>query len=442
MPDVAIIGAGLAGLSAAVSLASKGFSVQIFEAGQKAGGRASAFPFNLTSPHNSSQKEYYLDNGQHIMMGCYHETLSLLSEISAMDKISIQHRMEVKVLGTDQKSYTLKSGFLPYPFNLFQALMGYNLLTIGQKVSAIKFVHRLKTLNVDLIDKITVKEWLEQCGQAGTLLTGLWEILCVGTLNTSPDKASALIFARILKIVFLGGKENSKIVVPNVNLSSLFVEPSLNFIRSKGGDIKFSTPVNLITSVDSTSFELFSRGETTGVFSDVIFAVPHHALKKVSGIDQYISEEINKDLEYSSITTFHLFLNENRLSDNFLALTGSPVQWVFNHGDYITTVTSSSSKWDKMSEEDILVIILEELKKYLNIDSKNIVACKMVKEKRATFVCGGENLNYRLDCKTKNSNLFLAGDWTTTGLPATIEGAVFSGKTAAREIIQKYSKQI
>lgn len=441
MPEVAIIGAGLAGLAAGVTLASKGYKVQLFESSQKAGGRTSAFPFNLSSPLNNSQKEFQLDNGQHIMMACYHETLSLLKEISALDKISIQEKMEVKVIGPDKKSYFLKSGFLPYPINLFQALMGFDLLSFREKISALKFVHGLKSLDVDTLNGITVKDWLKKNGQTGSLFTGLWEILCVGTLNTSPDKASASIFAKILKIVFLGGKENSKIVVPAVNLSSLFVEPSINFIRSKGGELKFSTPLNLMKSTETSSFELVSRDQSLGIFSDLIFAVPHHALKKIAGIEQHLPAIANTDLEYSSITTFHLFVKNNPLTDNFLALTGSPVQWVFNHGDYITTVTSSSSKWDKMSEEEILKIIFVELEKYLDIEPANIVDYKMVKEKRATFVCGGENLNYRLDCRTLNPSLFLAGDWTTTGLPATIEGAVLSGKTAAREIIQKYDMQ-
>jgi squalene-associated FAD-dependent desaturase len=328
---------------------------------------------------------------------------------------------------------------MPYPLSLLQALMGYDLLNFREKLSAVKFVNQLKSLEINSLDRLTVKEWLDQNGQMGALTTGLWEILCIGTLNTSPDKASASIFARILKIVFLGGKVNSKIVVPAVNLSSLFVEPAIRFIRSRGGTVEFSTPVNMINSTNSSSFELISRDQSIGYFPDVIFAVPHHALKKINGIEQHLPSIPNRELEYSSITTFHLFLKINPLKDGFLALTGSPVQWVFNHGDYITTVTSSSSNWDKMSESDILKIIVSELNKYLNLNEAEIYDYKMVKEKRATFVCGGENLKHRLGCCTENPGLFFAGDWTDTGLPATIEGAVLSGRTAAHKIIQKYS---
>jgi squalene-associated FAD-dependent desaturase len=439
MPEIAIIGSGLAGLTAAVTLSSKGFKVHLFEGSKKGGGRAGSFPFTPAHPLDNSQKEYQLDNGQHIMMGCYHETLSLLREISAIDKISIQDKMEVKVIGNNQKSYMLKSGSMPYPLSLLQALMGFDLLNFREKLSAVKFVNQLKSLEINSLDRLTVKEWLDQNGQTGALSTGLWEILCIGTLNTSPDKASASIFARILKIVFLGGKVNSKIVVPAVNLSSLFVEPAIRFIRSRGGTVEFSTPVNMINSTNSSSFELISRDQSIGYFPDVIFAVPHHALKKINGIEQHLPSIPNRELEYSSITTFHLFLKINPLKDDFLALTGSPVQWVFNHGDYITTVTSSSSNWDKMSESDILKIIVSELKKYLNLNEAEIYDYKMVKEKRATFVCGGENLKHRLGCCTENPGLFFAGDWTDTGLPATIEGAVLSGRTAAHKIIQKYS---
>lgn len=124
--------------------------------------------------------------------------------------------MEVKVIGNNQKSYMLKSGSMPYPLSLLQALMGYDLLNFREKLSAVKFINQLKSLEINSLDRLTVKEWLDQNGQTGALSTGLWEILCIGTLNTSPDKASASIFARILKIVFLGGKVNSKIVVPAI----------------------------------------------------------------------------------------------------------------------------------------------------------------------------------------------------------------------------------
>jgi protoporphyrinogen oxidase len=242
-----------------------------------------------------------------------------------------------------------------------------------------------------------------------------------------------------LKIIFLGGEDNSKIVVSEVDLSSLFVEPAINYIKSRGGTVHFSTPVHSIERVDSGCVNLHSRNEIFGKYSDVIFAVPHHALRKISGIQEFIPLSPEDNMEYSSITTFHLFLKENPLTDKFLALVGSPVQWVFNHGEYITTVTSSSSAWDTKPEEEILSVIVDELNKYLGIRQEQILTHKMIKEKRATFICGGKNLNLRASTKTNLPNVYLAGDWTTTGLPATIEGAVLSGKTAALEVISKYS---
>ncbi|MBN8546309.1 MAG: FAD-dependent oxidoreductase [Ignavibacteria bacterium] len=438
MPRAIVVGAGLAGLSAAVELSLNGYKVDLFESTKKGGGRAYSFPHSFHPGTFLIQADQYLvDNGQHILMGCYHDTLSFLGKIGAMDKIHIQERMSVEYRHRNGKSFTLKSGALPYPLNLLQAILNYDFLTFKQKLKAVLFIQKLRFIRLKTLSNLTVSEWLKGEGQTDELFNGIWEILCVGAMNSPPEKTSALIFARVLKEIFLNGKNNAKIIVPKCGLSELFVDNAIKLIEERGGSVNFGNPLESIETGDGRVVSLKFRNRTIEYPENTVLAIPHFALKKIDGISGVFPGIENFDMEYSSITTFHLRIDSNPLKTEFVALIDSPVQWVFNHGDYITTVTSASTDWNTKEEPEIIKIVLSELESCLGIKPSAVIAQKMIKEKRATFVCGGKNLDYRLPSKTGFENLYLAGDWTDTGLPATIEGAVMSGKTAANLIISK-----
>ncbi|KAB2909467.1 MAG: FAD-dependent oxidoreductase [Ignavibacteriales bacterium] len=533
---IVIAGAGLAGLAAAVKLSIAGFRVVLLEASPKAGGRAHSFP--ITFP-NFPQKKFIVDNGQHIMLSCYDHTIDFIKRIGAFDLLDIQKKMSVMLVGADKIAYELTSRNLPYPFDNLSAILGYKYLSFSQRLKAIKFIQHLKktdtnalsggninepTLQRDSERRISnfgknfspqypslsshkrgqinnygknlaqksVREWLNEHAQTEQLANGLWDILCTGAMNTPAEKASAFVFARILKEIFLSGKGRSNVVIPKVGLSQLFVEPALEFIRNNGGEIVFSCPVESVEIENSTLKRIFARGLKITDASAVIFALPHHALKKIKGMENIldgngaapspyvtleqtlngvsksgddlacssgvthspdvlaeqvlksvpgsgnvVSGEITEEMEYSSITTFHIRLRENPLKREFVALINSPVQWVFNHGEYITTVTSTSDEWDSLPEEKIFEIVEKELEKFLSITAENIISHRIIKEKRATFVCGGSNLALRRPSETAVKGVYLAGDWTETGFPGTIEGAVKSGHTAAGLVISE-----
>ncbi len=431
--SVVVVGAGLSGLAAAVRIISSGKKVILLEASKKGGGRAYSFSHSFSdTPH----KEFALDNGQHIMLGSYHETFHFLESTGAKHLLNKQKRMEVNMVDRQGRHFTLRSGNLPYPFDLLQALLGFDHLSLSQKLSAIAFVTKLRFVNPAKLMNITVSDWLKSEGQTGELFTGIWDILCTGAMNTSVEKASAGVFAHILKVIFLEGKDNAKIVVPRVDLSALFVEKAVKFIEERGSEVRFSEPVTAVETSGGRIASVLTRGGRIENPKALIFAIPAHALGKIDGIVGLVPEIAGYDMKYSSITSFHLRIKDTQIPRDFIALIDSPVQWVFNHGDYISTVTSASTDWDSMKEEDILSLIKSELKTYLGIEESRITSHKMIKEKRATFVCGGENLRHRPGTSTGIKNLFLAGDWTDTGLPATIEGAVQSGHKAADAVLR------
>lgn len=430
--SVVVAGAGLAGLAAAVGLVAAGKKVTLLESTQKGGGRAYSFPHSFTK---SSGKQFSLDNGQHIMLGCYHQTFKFLERVNSLHLLKIQEKMEVNMTDRYRNSFRLRSGYLPYPLDLLQALLGFDHLSFKQKVSAIAFITKLRFVNPEKLKKITVAEWLRSEGQTNELFSGIWDILCTGAMNSSTDQASAEVFARILKVIFLEGKRNARIVVPGVDLSALFVERAIWYIEAGGGEVRFSEPVQAIEASAGRVRSVITRGGRIEEPEALILAMQAHSLQKIVGIDEFIPGIGGYEMQYSSITSFHLHIENYTLPHDFIALIDSPVQWVFSHGEYISTVTSASTDWESMREEEIVALIKSELNTYLGITDANITSHKMIKEKRATFVCGGENLNHRPGTVTQLKNLFLAGDWTDTGLPATIEGAIQSGHSAAEKVL-------
>jgi len=432
--SVVVAGAGLAGLSAAVRLAAAGKKVILLEASKKGGGRAYSFPYCFSG---TTEETSMLDNGQHIMLGCYHETFNFLKLTGTFELLKIQKKMEVQMIDRQGNQFSLRSGNLPYPFDLLQALLQFNYLSLKQKLKAISFILKLRFVDAGRLRNTTVSDWLNSTGQTDELFKGIWDILCTGALNSQAGRASAGIFAHILKVIFLQGRGNSRIVIPGSNLSAIFVDGAIDFIEARGGEVRFSEPVESVQITGDVISSVTTRKGKIETPAAMIFAIPAYALKRISGLNGVIPAIENFEMEYSSITSFHLHVRDFKLPFDFVALIDSPVQWVFELEGYLSTVTSASEDWDSMKEEEILELIKSELKTRLGLSKSNIISHKMIKEKRATFICGGKNLQHRPPAETKVKNLFLAGDWTDTGLPATIEGAVLSGHKAADCVVNQ-----
>jgi zeta-carotene desaturase len=216
-----------------------------------------------------------------------------------------------------------------------------------------------------------------------------------------------------------------------LGLSETYCDNALSFISRNNGNISLSESVIKLTFQDNVIKEIMTSKRVISDFDCVISALPLYALKKVINDNNFLSDF---ELEYSSILTVHLFLKENRFENTFYGLIDSPVQWVFNKGSHFTVVMSNADKFIDTSKEDTLDLILSELKKYILLDRSEITTYRIIKEKRAAFVPSNNILDKRPPAPTPFKNFFLAGDWTNTGLPATIEGAVKSGRIAAEAV--------
>jgi hydroxysqualene dehydroxylase len=420
---VIVIGGGFAGLTAAVYLADKNHKVTLLEASPKLGGRAYSFFDKETNT--------VIDNGQHILMGCYNETLKFLSLIDAKENFNFQKKLEVNFVKEGFQVLPLRSFHFVYPINLVIGLLKFEAISFSERIRLLKVFIKLPFQSSNKFSKMNIKEWLEKENQSQAIQDAFWRILAVGALNTSIEKASAKIFIDILKQIFLKGNKAATIVLPKYGLSESYCKNAENFILNNGGEIILSEPVENVIIYDDKITEIHSSNKVVLDFDFVISAIPTFALNRI------IDDENNfflPDFKYSSILNIHIWLKINVITDGFFGLINSPLHWVFNKGTHLNIVISDANELVNKSDEDLMEMVKDEMKKFFLLDSELIASYKIIKEKRATFILSNDVFDKRPSQKTYLKNLILAGDWVDTGLPSTIESAVKSGRVAA-EII-------
>ena len=397
-----IIGGGFAGLSTAVNLSEKNLHVNLIEASPKLGGRA-------YSLQNDKFADTY-DNGQHILMGCYYETINFLKKINAIDKLEYQDSLQINFVDTKGKTHKLKSPRYFYPFNLLWGIMNYTAVSFKSRLKIVDFFLDLMCCFDEDFSQMNVADWLNQKKQTNESIKAFWELLGVSALNTTLQNASAEMFAEVLKRIFLDGSKAAAILIPKVGLSDLFVEPSVEFIANHSGEVSTSERALKFIIEDGKIKRVITDKNEYDDFDFVISAIPTHALKKIEFVSNDSSTSLkpvmlitdDRELEYSSILNVHLWVKNNPFQGKFYGLIDSKIHWVFNHGKHISITTSDF---------------------------------KVVKEKRATFIPDSRASSIRKMIGSPLPNFVLAGDWIDTGLPSTIESAVLSGKLAAEKIL-------
>jgi squalene-associated FAD-dependent desaturase len=425
---IAIIGGGCAGLSAAAALVERGYAVTVFEAGSQLGGRARTVAIETNGLLN------LVDNGQHILLGAYQETLALLKKAGVNKKqaflrLPLQINMQSK---TAKSVFALKSvNFLPAPFNLLFGLLFCKGLVFSERMAALKFMRHLQTTQYQITRDIALEPFLITHLQSKKLIQFLWEPLCLAALNTPIAKSSTRIFLNVLRDTFSGNKKNSDFLLPRSDLSQIISEPLSHYIQAKGGIIKLNKRVrNIQAEGDGLSIE--TRNEKTH-FSHVIVAVSAAQVEKListlPGLKHAVEQ--TQTYQYQPIYTIYLqYPPETKLPSVISGLSNSIGQWVFDRGqlcgqhNLISVVVSAEGKHQKLTQEELALRVAQELHRAFPNLAKPLWH-KVIAEKRATFSCEPDLA--RPTNRTLQRNVFLAGDYTYPDYPATIEGAVRSG---------------
>jgi hydroxysqualene dehydroxylase len=398
---VAVIGAGYAGMAAAVTLTALGIPVTVFESGPVPGGRAR----RITSQGTD------LDNGQHILIGAYTELFRLMRQVGVAPDALLRLPLEVRYA----EGFRLRSRRLPGPLGLLAGLMLAKGIPLAERVGAVRFLRALKKDAFRLAADTTVKALLHEHRQDGRIGRFLWGPLCVSALNTPIDQASAKVFLAVLRDTLAGGEAASDLLLPRVDLSRLFPEPAAAFVLRHGGELRLRSPVADLAALEG--------------FDALIVAVGPHQLKN-------LVPDLSFDYAYQPIYTCYLQYGESvRLPFPMLGLASGLVQWAFDRGALLgergrlACVISAQGEHQQMALDALCERCHRELAQAIPGLGTPLWS-RAVAEKRATIACTPDV--HRPPTETSDPRVFLAGDYTDPEYPPTLEAAVRSGVRAAR----------
>lgn len=448
-PDVIVIGAGVAGLRAAVELAARGARVTVLEAKAILGGRATAF----ADPQTGER----VDNGQHVMLGCYHETFAFLKQIGTGDRIRVQPNLEVDFVDRSGERSRLSLPGLPPPMNFVAGLLDWRALGWRDRLSAMRLASPIRVAQAGKREEErgkqptriaaspgeTVEEWLIHNGQTARIREMLWEPLALAALNQSVRVAAAPPFVAVLAQMLGGGPRDASLALPTVPLDQMYAEPARRFIEARGGEVRIgcSARVHLeggrVAHVDARGERLHAGG--------VVAAVPWFAFSDLFTGDIQPVDAIRTAAAAtapSPIASVNLWLSRRVLRTPFLGLPGRSMQWVFDKeqmfeadSSHLTLVSSGADDVMALQNDQLIALALHELRDALpEARHAKVVRATVVRERRATYsLAPGQP--QRPKTTTDVNGLVLAGDWIETGLPATIEGAAISGRRAAEALL-------
>ncbi len=422
---VAVVGAGYAGLAAAVALVRAGWPVTLFEANRTAGGRARRVEYRGTA----------LDNGQHLLLGAYAETLTLMREVGVSGSACLRLPLSLEY----PAELSLSAPHLPAPWHLLAALLLARGLDLAERLAAIRFARRLRAAGFRVPPGITVADHLARHGQPERVRALIWEPLCVAALNTPAASADAQVFAHVLRDALFRRRADSDLILPAVDLSAFLPDAALAWLVQRGAEIRLGARV-LALARQAAGWSVRTAAGARDFDAVVCAAAPFQVpalLAAVPGL-----EDLRAGLEglaHEPITTVYLQYDSGpRPRRPMIGLRGRQVQWLFDREaisgsrGLLAAVISASGAQLALDHDVLGTIVHREIVEALG-PRPAPAWTKVISEKRATFACIPGV--FRPPTETAAAGLVLAGDYVAGEYPATLEGAVRSGLAAARESI-------
>jgi len=403
---VAIVGAGYAGMAAAVALAERGVAVEVFEAGPVPGGRA----------RRVRTRGRVYDNGQHLLVGAYRELLRLMRMVGVPERALLRRPLELRYA----RGFALRALRLPAPLGLLGGLLLARGAPLAERLGALRFMLAMRTQHFRLQEDRSVAALLAQHHQNGRIGHYLWAALCIAALNVAPARASANAFLAVLRDTLQGPSGASDLLLPRVDLSRLFPEPAAAFVEARGGRVHLRCPVRDLATLRAR-------------FARVIVAVGPHQLGA-------LAPALEIEAAYEPIVTVYLqFAGPPRLACPMLGLDGGLVQWIFDREALcgepggVACVISAHGAHEALTHAALAECCARELgDAFPGLPLPR--GSQVIAEKRATVACtpGAP----RPDTRTALDGVYLAGDYTDPEYPPTLEAAVRSGLRAAQAVTE------
>jgi squalene-associated FAD-dependent desaturase len=398
--------------------------VTLLESARQPGGRARAAQFGETR----------VDNGQHLLVGAYRETLRLLAVLGLRESDCFTRTpLLLHLLRTDEP-LTVRAPRWPAPLHLVWALARARGLTASERRAALRFALVMGARRFALDHDTTVAALLARHRQPPRVVEGLWAPLCLATLNVAPEEASARLFLRVLRDAFARRTADSDLLFPRTDLGRLFPEPAVEFVRRHGGEVRLSTRVTDIRRADGRMIGV-GTGDAFVPATHLVLAVPPAAAGALlAPFAAALAHDIG-GLGHTPIATVYLrYGTPVRLESPMVGLVNTLTQWVIDRGDgLMAAVISGPGEHMAWEREALAKHVARELSLRLGWPAPQ--ESFVVREKRAAFHCAPHVDERRPGAATPIGRVWLAGDYTATGYPATLEGAVRSGVECARLIL-------
>lgn len=440
--SVAVIGGGLAGISTACELADLGFQVSLLEKRPFLGGR--------TFSYYEKEAGVDIDNGQHVFMKCCSSYIALLKKLDVWEKTSVQSDLRVPVINNGKTSY-ISSVALPEPLHLLPSLLTYSHLSFGEKLSVCATM--LKVMRIDWrdsedLDSISFHDWLKQHKQSDRAIANLWNLIILPTCNDNAEHVSAAQALMVIKVGFLADRHGADIGYSKVGLSKLLADEAQRYIEGRGGTVQFGAELESINFEGDTVIDIELKNGEKVKADYFVSALQFENLRELLPPNVLATDYFSpiSNLKSSPIVNVHLWFDRKVTDLEFAAYLGSDVQWIFNRsaimglkdeGQYLVITISGAHDLVEMNKDELQARVMADLQKLLPATRQAALKhSRVVKELSATFTPAPGAAKLRPAARTPFTNLALAGEWTATGWPSTMESAALSGKAAAKVIVE------
>ena len=431
-PQIGIVGGGLAGLSAAIACGDAGAQVTLFEARMRLGG----------ATWSSERDGLWIDNGQHVFLRCCESYIAFLRRLGAMDLVTIQDRLDIPVLMPGRGVARLRRGALPAPLHMTGSLLRYSHLSVLDRLRVGRAALALRDLDLSdpELDAQSFGGWLLEHGQSEAAIERFWDLFTRATINLRPREASLALAVKVFQTGLLTDPRAGEIGISKVPLSQLHAEPAARELEKLGGAVQTRARVEAVECGSHGEARVRVRDHVFP-FDAVIVATPHDAAAEILPDEAKVDREAFRALGTSPIVNLHVVYDRVVMDEPFAAGVETPMQWIFDRsaaagvksGQCLTVSLSVADAYVGASREKLreqFEPALQEL--FPAAKDARIVEFFVTCERAATFRGAPGTASMRPKTETGVRNIALAGAWTDTGWPATMEGAVRSGNSAAR----------
>jgi len=437
------MGGGLAGIAAAIRLLDSGHPVTLVERRPYLGGRASSF----NDPGSGAE----VDIGQHVFLRCCTSYIELLERLGTLPLAHIQPRLRVKVVGPGGRVAALVASPLPAPLHLLPSLLAYSHLSAREKLRALYATlgARLTNRQEPQLEEQSFHQWLKERHQSEQAINNFWDLLVLATLNDRSRGVSAAMGLMVFQEAFLKSRHGADIGYAATSLSQAVGEAARKHILQGGGRLLLGAGISGLAIEREGMVEVRLEDAETLVARWYVSALPHHALMallpaKVADGPFFARF---REISSSAIVNLHVWYDQQVMDDELVAFVGSPLQWAFNktrmqgedesRGQYLAISLSGADEYIHKSDQELAEAFLPQITgAFPRAREARLLHFLVTREERATFRPAPGTARLRPPAVTPISGLLLAGDWTDTGWPSTMEGAVRSGNSAAELIVR------